>query len=220
MNNFVSLYVPVRRAITRRGHGYRVKVVSRKAGRAVHCESMLEADAVRILDLHPQVVSIEEQPVCINFRDSFLQMRSAVPDFRLGLSSDVPMLLEVKWHKHRHRTAIARKLQSLAEHLDRAGQPYRVWTEEDIRREPRFSTVRKIRRRAKQRLLPREQEALFQQLGSCDGKSFGQLAQSVTEDSVYRLLLASALFVDLNEPLTDESKVQPLPFKGGLNDQI
>lgn len=87
----------VARDLRRPGYrGLRGYYPSRKAGRSVAFESRLERDHFLLLDADPEVLSFEEQPVTIAFRDA-TGPRRYTPDVRVRYRDRDDELVEVKY---------------------------------------------------------------------------------------------------------------------------
>ena len=73
----------------------RGKFPSRKNGRMVHHEGLLELDAIYLFEASPQIVRYREQPVTIKYPDG-ARLRRYTPDFELVLTTGEVVLIEVK----------------------------------------------------------------------------------------------------------------------------
>lgn len=124
-----------RNALTRSSRGFRMKFPSMKLGRMVECESLLEADAVRLLEFSPGVLSYQEQPARIHYWDGET-MRDYYPDFQLNLTDGRIIHLEVKRSEELARMALKNKFSAIARHYAETGKFFRIATEQEIRKEP------------------------------------------------------------------------------------
>ena len=130
----------VRRVVTRSGKGFRVKYPSLKLNRMVECESLLERDAVLIIERSPGVKRYQEQAETILYYDGDRQREYTVDFLIEGFNQEV-VRVEVKPSKELLKHTIADKLEKVAAHYAALGQSFRVVTEETIRREPLHSNV-------------------------------------------------------------------------------
>lgn len=73
----------------------RGKFPSRKNGRMIHHEGLLELDAIYLFEASPQIVRYREQPVTIKYPDG-ARLRRYTPDFELVLNTGEVVLIEVK----------------------------------------------------------------------------------------------------------------------------
>lgn len=101
-----------RKALTRSGRGFRMRIPSTKLGRMVECESILEGDVVLLLEYSPGVLSYKEQPALIHYWDGE-EMRAYFPDFEALLSDGSRVHLEIKPSKKLTKPNIAKKYQAI-----------------------------------------------------------------------------------------------------------
>lgn len=126
----------VRKVVTRSGRGMRGKFPSRKLGQHVHWESTRERDAILMFELHPLVLSYQEQPSADTYYDDEGTAHTCYPDFLLRTVGGKELLIEVKRSADLARPSIKRKLALIAMRYAELGRTYRVITEHEIRREP------------------------------------------------------------------------------------
>lgn len=119
----------------------RGKFPSRKNGRMIHHEGLLELDAIYLFEASPQIVQYREQPVTISYPDG-TRLRRYTPDFELVLTTGEIVLIEVKPMRSLKNDEVAHKLDCVAAHLKRSGQIFVVLTDEIIRQEPYLSNLR------------------------------------------------------------------------------
>jgi TnsA endonuclease N terminal len=119
----------------------RGKFPSRKTGRMVHHEGLLELDAIYLFETSPRIVRYSEQPERINFPDG-AKLRRYTPDFELVLDSGEIILVEVKPSHFYQKEDVRHKLDRVAEHLARSEKPFVVLTEETLSQEPRLANLR------------------------------------------------------------------------------
>ncbi|RST46973.1 TnsA endonuclease N-terminal domain-containing protein [Variovorax sp. DXTD-1] len=130
----------------------RGKFPSRKNGRMVHHEGLLELDAIYLFEASPAIDGYREQPTQIPYPDGD-RVRRYTPDFEVRLIDGRVVLIEVKPTAALASAETAHKLARIADHMHRSGQPFVVLTEQVLRREPRQSNIRTICHRAP-RVLP------------------------------------------------------------------
>jgi hypothetical protein len=121
----------------------RGKFPSRKNGRMVHHEGLLELDAIYLFEAASQIISYREQPRTILFPDGE-RLRRYTPDFELTLSTGELVLVEVKPCRSLQDADVRHKLQRVTTHLQRSALPFVILTDETLRREPRQSNVRSL----------------------------------------------------------------------------
>lgn len=121
----------------------RGKFPSRKNGRMVEHEGLLELDAIYLFEVLPSVVAFTEQPKTVTYPDGD-QVRRYTPDFELILRSGEKLLVEVKPSERLKTEAVAHKIDAIQRRLERDNEQLMVLTEESLRREPRQSNARDI----------------------------------------------------------------------------
>jgi hypothetical protein len=136
-----------RQVISPSGGIVRGKFPSRKNGRMVHHEGLLELEAIYLFETSPLIVRYREQPETIHYPDG-ARLRRYTPDFELVLSSGKVVLIEVKPVRSLQDEEVRHKLNRVAEHMQRSARPFIVLTDATIRQEPRLSSLRWVYHRA------------------------------------------------------------------------
>lgn len=132
-----------RQVISPSGGIMRGKFPSRKNGRMVHHEGLLELDAIYLLEASPQVVGYREQPKTIAYPDGDC-VRKYTADLEVTLASGELIWIEVKPATFLQKAEVLHKLACVSSHLKRCGQAFVILTDEELRREPRQANVRTI----------------------------------------------------------------------------
>jgi len=130
-----------RNIISPSGGIMRGKFPSKKNGRMIHHEGLLECDAIYLFELSPLITRYREQPVKINYPDGD-RLRLYTPDFELVLATNEIVLIEVKPTRSLQRPEIRHKLDCIAAHFERIETTFNILTETTIRQEPRLSNLR------------------------------------------------------------------------------
>ncbi len=206
-----------RTVVTRRGRRFRGFFPSYKIGRMVAWESLLELDAIHLLEFSRGVLSYREQPVLIQYADGDL-IRDYYPDFELVLFDGWTIHLEVKTTYQLAKPKIQSKFQAIAAHYNRQQQEFRLVTENELRREPLLSNVHTLAYlvgKTKQ-VLPSPQE-LLSFLGS-EIVPFVFAESRIGRDALLRFLAYGILDCDLNQPLSGDTLVQIV--RGGSHASI
>ncbi|KZB70814.1 MULTISPECIES: TnsA endonuclease N-terminal domain-containing protein [Thalassospira] len=133
---------PVRQVVSRskgRVHGL---YYSRKAKRLLPWESQLERDALIILDLIPEVDDIAVQPFKLTYQFDGRD-RVYFPDILItgGFGQKV---IEVKPKRDLGKPENLKRFPVIETVLAEKGYQFEIWTEDDIRREPRRSNVKSL----------------------------------------------------------------------------
>jgi hypothetical protein len=198
-----------REVISPSGGIMRGKYPSRKNGRMVHHEGLLELDAVYLLEASPQVARYREQPVTVTYPDGG-RVRRYTPDLEVTLDSGKSIWIEVKPAAFLNKEEVQHKLHCVAGHLKRSGQPFVVLTDEVLRQEPRQSNIRTICHRA-MRVRP---SAVFARtvLARCADElptTLARTTQMLKEHGAepYSLLMAGLLRCGLDTPLSPDTRL-------------
>lgn len=195
-----------RKVITRRGRRFRGYFPSTKLGRMVAWESLLERDAILLLEFSPGVSSYQEQPTLMQYADG-TRIRDYYPDFELELTSGKRIHVEVKTAYQLSKPEIAAKYTAISEHYARLRHGYRIVTEAEICREPLQTNLRTLAYLVgrKGRTLPSFQE-LIDRFGSM-ATPFRTFDAELGKDTTLRLIACGWLECDLNLPLTGDTPV-------------
>ena len=137
-------YVPARNILSRSGSILRGKFPSRKNGRMIAYEELLEADALVLFEMHPSVVAYCEQPCTIR---SEAPVWRYTPDFELLLRDGRSVLVEVKPHAKLDRPEVADQIANAGRLLAQEGRELCVLTDLEIRQEPRLGILQSLQRR-------------------------------------------------------------------------
>jgi hypothetical protein len=198
----------VRNPVTRTGRKFRVKFPSTKLGRMVRCESILESHAALVLERHPLIKSYQEQPERIVYYDIKGNPHEYVPDFRIETTTGQIVDIEVKPAAKLKLKTLRAKLGAIARHYSIHGRQFRIWTDKSIRREPRFSNLKRLHHYAKVRtgdLLNHPVERVF---GNLTPMIFAAVAKHLGSNSIALSLIAEGtLRTNLDKMLNDDSLV-------------
>lgn len=125
----------------------RGKFPSRKNGRMVHHEGLLELDAIYLFETSPLIVRYREQPLTIRYADGN-RLRRYTPDFELLLETGEIVLVEIKPESRLRAEDVRHTLDQIKEHMVRGSVSFIVLTDQVIRREPRLANLKWIYHRA------------------------------------------------------------------------
>jgi len=187
----------------------RGKFPSRKNGRMVHHEGMLELDAIYLFETSPQIVRYREQPTTIHYPDG-ARLRRYTPDFELLLVTGEIILVEVKPFRSLNEQEIRHKFDRVEEHMRRAGTPFTILTDKTIRQEPRLSNLRWVYHSAAR--VPPTAEAASIALGKCGTHlpASIKVARALLANrniEPFSLLLAGFLRCPLETPITIDTSL-------------
>lgn len=136
-------HTPARRVVRPTGGIFRGHFPSRKSGRTVEFESLIERDALLLFEFSRGIVSYLQQPYSIYYPFEG-RTRKYTPDFELTLASGAVLLIEVKPEEKALAPDEGRRLRRIGEHFSELGVPFRVLTDTQIRRGallPNLSTL-------------------------------------------------------------------------------
>lgn len=126
-------HTPARQVVRPTGGIFRGRFPSRKSGRSVAFESLIERDAVLLFEFSRGVVRYREQPYSIHYTFEG-RPRRYTPDFELTLASGAVLLIEVKPEEKARAPEEEGRLRCIGEHFSELGLPFRVLTDIHIRR--------------------------------------------------------------------------------------
>jgi len=185
-----------RKVITRSGRHFRGRYPSRKLGRMVEFESLIERDVILLLEFSRGVQSYQEQPVRIVYSDG-QAMREYYPDFEAQLASDPRVHIEVKPSEKLHSPKIATKLQQIATHYaQHRDEHFRVITELEARQEPLHSNLKML-----SPLRAKPVTSLYTLSMRIHGEPWHALEASIGRDVLLKQVALGNLVCDLTRPL-------------------
>jgi len=136
-----DIHQRARNVISPSGGIVRGKFPSRKNGRMVHHEGLLELDAIYLFETSPEIIRYREQPTPIHYPDG-AKLRRYTPDFELLLVTGESVTIEVKPTRFLEEEKIRHKFNRIEEYTRRSTIPFVILTEKIIRQEPRLSNLR------------------------------------------------------------------------------
>jgi hypothetical protein len=187
----------------------RGKFPSRKNGRMVQYEGLLERDAIYLFETSPNIICYREQPLKVSYPDG-ARLRRYTPDFELILNTGELVLVEIKPTRSQQKPEVGHKLACIRAFLNLQGQQFTVLDENHIRIEPRLSNLRWLFHQ-----VPREPSsitAICNAICRCkDGfpmsfnDAINRMSGSGTD--IYSALLIGALQCPLNLPVSLDTAV-------------
>ncbi|SED49955.1 TnsA endonuclease N terminal [Burkholderia sp. WP9] len=126
-------HTPARQVVRPTGGIFRGRFPSRKSGRSVAFESLIERDALLLFEFSRGVASYREQPYSIRYTFEG-RSRKYTPDFELSLASGAVLLIEVKPEDKALAPDEGRRLRRIGEHFAELSAPFQVLTDTQIRR--------------------------------------------------------------------------------------
>lgn len=132
-----------RKVITPSGGIVRGKFPSRKNGRMVHHEGLLELDAIYLFETASRIKRYREQPATYHYPDG-AKLRRYTPDFELVLNTGEVVIIEVKPLVSLEHEDVRHKIECISNYMRNSGIAFLVLTDGVIRQEPRLSNLRTI----------------------------------------------------------------------------
>jgi hypothetical protein len=193
-----------RRIVTRRGNGVRGKFMSAKTGTMIHWESTLERDACRLLEFSLGLRSYGSQPEKFEVPTE-VGTFAHFPDFGVCTIDGAIGYMEVKPKAKLLDPAVAMAQTRLRNYLEAQGYFYVILTEDEIRREPRFSNLSRLLqyRSPRPRQLSNDEARHLPDVSA----TFGELKKSFSLLELLRLLADQVLVFDLHSALQDTTEL-------------
>jgi len=199
-----------RKVISPSGGIIRGKFPSRKNGRMVHHEGLLELGAAYLFEASPKVVRYREQPITICYPDGN-RLRRYTPDFELTLTTGKTVLIEVKPVRSLENDEIQHKLNRICEFMHIQERSFLILTDLVIRKEPILSNLQWIYHKSAR--IPPTLEAMnvaVQRYKSHFPASIKTAVSFLKKSGLdpYSLLLSGHLQCSLTHPISQDSTLQ------------
>lgn len=204
------------------------KFPSRKMGRNIWWESLLERDYIHLLEFDPDVTGYEEQPITVPYPIEG-KIRRYTPDFLVERESRL-QIVEVKSKEKASSEEFRLFFLAVEPEIRKRGFEFVVATDEMIRVQPRLENVKILGGYARVSFRAQHQVLCQRFLRANEKASIADLARvlsdkGVTLSVVYALIYHGALAIDLNLPLSPSSTVRPAalvsaPSRGGKAGQV
>lgn len=204
-----------RKVVTRSGRGIRGYFPSRKMRCMVPWESLLERDAILLLEFSPGVQSYQAQPEIILYPHGD-EIRRYFPDFEISTGSGINVQIEVKTSEQLAKPKMAEKYRTIATHYQSAGRQFRILTDLEIRREPLHTNLKMLMRHSRH---DGELASSLSQATKFLQKEARPLqAMGLEAEIIWRLLAHGHLRCDLAEPIAASTLIS-LP-QGDRDDSL
>lgn len=128
----------------------RGKFPSRKNGRMMHHEGLLELAAFYWLESMPMVIDYREQPFQMSYPDGE-RIRRYTPDICVTLEDGELLYVEIKASSSLARPELAHKYRAVNAQFKRDGIAFTIWSDTALRREPELSNIQWIYRRSRKK---------------------------------------------------------------------
>ncbi|MFM0428440.1 TnsA endonuclease N-terminal domain-containing protein [Paraburkholderia aspalathi] len=199
-------YHQTRNPVTPSGRGFRAKFFSRKNRRLVRCESLLEFDALFLVEFARGIRRFEEQPITVEYRLGG-RKRTYTPDFSVEWGDGRRWFLEIKPSEKLAEPSNAEKFDALTQWFTSRGEHFLVLTEQQIRRPVRLRQIRDLLR---ERVTRNSNEVASPLPSVGTGISIAEMrAACVDEKLIWQLLAERSLVCDLDSAIDDRTIVLP-----------
>lgn len=192
----------IRKVVTRRSNHFRAIVPSRKNPHPNPCESILEAEFVRLLELSPTVTRFTMQPIKLELQVGDETQRY-YPDVRAHLCDGRELWCEIKPSARLTVARVAARMSAASAHFLREGSEFCVVTDTWIHQEPRRSNVEALMYHRRETIPAIEIKAIQTQLHAAKPRVLADLEAMLGDDLAWRLLGNAIIGLDL------ESEIQP-----------
>lgn len=178
---------------------FRIKRPSLKAGRMVHCESLLEGDFVLRCDFDDLISAVQEQPERLDYkRDG--KSRRYTPDFRITRNHQ-SRLVEIKPEEKLGEEDVREKLQFVQSLYKERNEILVLVTDREIRQEPFLSNLKLLKRYRRRSLMGIPGAQLASQIKHVLPASVDELSPLLGgHATVFALIAAGHLSCDLSLP--------------------
>ncbi len=199
------------RRITNGGKKVIGKFPSIKCGKMVWWESQLERDFLYLIEIDPDVLSYEEQPLKIEyFSDG--KVRKYTPDF-LVIRTDRKQIVEVKDEKKAKKEEYVELFRKIGPICAQEGYEFIVATDREIRVQPRLKNVKFLFKYAKTPVMTAHQVLLYSIFGDREALPLreigrGFVAKGFKASAVYALIFCGILSIDLSRPISPETEAR------------
>lgn len=200
-------YHSTRNPVRPSGRGFRGKFASRKMGRMVRCESLLEMNCLYLAEFARTITAFDEQPVSISYLISG-RRRRYTPDFMFLWQDGREWFVEVKPAEKLTTPENNERFAAIASHFESAGARFVALTEEQICHSRRLQLVQYLLRMRPNDSKHGDRPGLRWQ-GRCAATFAGAAQVLGGPKQVVEALAHRDLVCDLKPPLTAQTVVRP-----------
>lgn len=199
-----------RRVVTRSNARVTGKFPSLKNGRMAHWESSLERDAFLLHEIDPSVSAYREQPAQITFLMGG-KIRAHFPDLFVSTTTG-GIFREVKGSDEAKDPEVVERTAVLSAMLPLQGYRYELFSETNIRAQPRLENAGFVLRYGRNAVDPVAQETIRRVFLEAGGSiTWGVLSTRIFGQysiaRVCRLILDGALTVDFDNEFSENARI-------------
>lgn len=183
---------------------------SKKNGRMLGWESPLEKARFMLLELDPDVLSFEEQPMKIAYFFAG-KMHEYTPDIlvrRHSSSRDTLEEIKAQYFLDSDPAAPAR-FHAIEECCEELGYSHMLLTERDILAEPRYSNACRVRKARHFRVPPHLAKFALEAAEDSDGAAFTELERvGLSQGQILNLVFQGLLHLDFDKPIDGRARLE------------
>jgi hypothetical protein len=202
-----------RKVITRRGRRFRGYFPSKKLGRMVAWESLVERDVILLLEFSPGVLSYQEQPVLVKYHDGS-DIRAYYPDFEVVFIDGQSIHVEVKTAKDLAKPVIQNKYRTIAADYARRQHGFRIISDQDLRCGALHKNLRMLASIHRMGDRPSDSRGIWYGHFKNEPVTFAMAEAQMGRAALLTLVASGIAYSDLRLPLDGETLVQ-LVREGG-----
>jgi len=185
---------------------FRGKFPSRKLGRMVHWESLLERDAILLFEFSPRVATFREQPYSISYFHTG-RMRRYTPDFELTFRSGHTELVEVKPWVKLQKSDEQQRFEAIGSYFNARDMRFRILSDLEIRKRPLLDNLRLLYRCRTPQLSNGESRQLVEVLHRVKTPVFEEAVRTLgSEQAFWQLVELGIIAVNLTEQICNTTR--------------
>ena len=205
-----DVYTKARKVVRPTGTMMRGLFPSRKNGRMMEFEGLLERDAMILFETSSKIVRYREQPIKIRYPDGN-RLRLYTPDFELVLCTGEIILVEIKHHSSLKNDELRHKLDCISRYFLGLHQPFLTLTDQAIRQQPRLANLYQVCKDLP-RIWPTEAalRSRYIQYQSLFPMSYKQANHtlSASQISLSSLIVSGLVTLDIQQPIETDTQIQ------------
>jgi len=172
----------------------------------IRCESLLEFDALFLMEFARGILSFEEQPVSITYRLNG-RARRYTPDFGIHWADGRRSFVEIKPAQKLAEPEVTEKFWEVERFFESCGDQFFILSDQQIRRPIRLEQIRRLLNHLVPNPVPAHQ--LRQMLPATGDVSIAAMcASGIDRQTVTQLLANRTLTCDLDSTICEDTKLR------------
>lgn len=202
-----NIYTPARKTITRSHKGFRSKVPSKKMKMTVMCESLLEAQFARLVEVHPMVAEYYYQPTEEWYYDDLGNRLTCFPDFKVVWRNGSWTYFEVKPDAKLKCPDLRAKLELISKNFEARSINYRVITDKELEEPVRGEILKGLHKINRLSIPPARLSQILSHEDLSKSRTLGNLTKLFGEADALKLVAGGHFFVLFDARLDQGSRV-------------